>query len=757
MRENQFIGPAPPRKTEKLNRRGFILASSCVVGSALARNLFARAAQKLDGGIGAEAAARAVLERLLGVRARDWSVASMPLQGGLEAYEISASNGQVRIKGTSGVAICRGAYTYLRENCGSMVTWSGQNLDLSSAFPDLAPKTTLCPYKFVQYYNPCSFGYTTAFWSWERWKRELDWMALHGVTMALAMEGQESIWQRIWLAKGLSQEEVNHHFTGPGHLPWHRMGNIDNFEGPLPQSWIEQKRELQKKILNRMRELGIHPIVPGFSGFVPQGFKRIAPQAKTYTELWSPAIPRESKTFILDPDETELYKDIGGAFIREYRKEFGASHHYLVDTFNELAVPVRATHRSEDLARFAETVYNGIKAGDPEGVWVMQGWLFRNDPKFWDKASISAFFQDVPDDRIIILDYSNDSNAGDKNAAQDPTAHNIWQKNDAFFGKQWINGMLHTFGGNNNVKGNLALIAAQPPFVLASSNHRNLAGWSINPEGIETNEVVYELMTDIGWTASEINLTDWIQKYCKSRYGSFPPEMSDAWDLLRKSAYSSHAWHSHHSWQTRPSLEPKVLNVDSGPIFMQAVAAFISCADQLKSHELYRNDLIELVSQAVGGHVDRRLLEACEAHKAGKSEVRDRKAAESLAMLLRVDALMNIRSDRRLETWTGAARSWGQTPSLKDYYDQNARRLITYWGSQPLNDYASRVWSGLIRDYYVGRWSLFFRALKEEREPFFDVWEETWLSTPYAPTPPLHIGDVVLEARQMLKECEGWS
>jgi len=34
----------------------------------------------------------------------------------------------------------------------------------------------------------------------------------------------------------------------------------------------------------------------------------------------------------------------------------------------------------------------------------------------------------------------------------------------------------------------------------------------------------------------------------------------------------------------------------------------------------------------------------------------------------------------------------------------NAKRLITTWGGDPVNDYSGRVWSGLIRDYYVSRW-----------------------------------------------------
>jgi alpha-N-acetylglucosaminidase len=702
------------------------------------------------------ASARGVLGRLLGSRSDEIALAWAPPQQRNEGYVISASRGRVHIKGSSGVALCRGAYAYLREACNAMVTWSGQHLALPAVFPDYRERRVVCPYEFVQYYNPVSFGYSTPFWNWTRWERELDWMALHGITMALAMEGQEAIWQRIWLKIGITHEELGRYFTGPGYLPWHRLGNLDNFDGPLPQGWIEQKRVLQKRILGRMRELGISPIVPGFSGFVPtEGFKRVAPQAKTHRELWGPGAP-EAKTSILDPSELDLYKRIGGNFIREYKREFGPTHYYLVDTFNEIDVPVRTGSRYANLAQFAQTAYSGITAGDPTGVWVMQGWLFGYKPKFWDNLSIKAFLESVPNDRMMIIDYSSDSHAENRHAADDPTAHNIWKEHNAFFGKPWINGMAHTFGGNNNVKGNLALIAAQPAAVSASPAKGNLVGWSINPEGIETNEVVYELMTDIGWSETRIHPEVWIAGYCRARYGDYPAAMEKAWSLLMQSAYSWHSWHSRHGWQSRPTLEPVAINVDCSPIFAQAVEHFFSCADKLGTSDLYRNDLIELVAQVAGGSVDKHLLEACDAHRSGRPEVRDQKAKESLAMLLRIDSLMNVRTDRRLGTWIGAARSWGTTPNEKAYYDADSRRLITFWGWADLNDYASRLWSGLIRDYYVGRWRSFFTSLQENRAPAIDVWETNWLATLYVPSAPERIEDVVTEAGLMLVKCKDW-
>ena len=157
----------------------------------------------------AVSSARDVLTRQLGARAAQFDLAWIPLADGREVYEIEASGGRVKVSGSSGSAICRGAYSYLREACHVMIAWSGRHVELPSSLPDFSHRRVACPYKFVQYLNPCTYGYTMAFWDWARWERELDWMALHGINMPIAMEGQEAIWQRVWLSLGLSQAEIS--------------------------------------------------------------------------------------------------------------------------------------------------------------------------------------------------------------------------------------------------------------------------------------------------------------------------------------------------------------------------------------------------------------------------------------------------------------------------------------------------------------------------------------------------------------------
>ena len=53
----------------------------------------------------------------------------------------------------------------------------------------------------------------------------------------------------------------------------------------------------------------------------------------------------------------------------------------------------------------------------------------------------------------------------------------------------------------------------------------------------------------------------------------------------------------------------------------------------------------------------------------------------------------------------------------KDYYEMNARRLVTTWGGD-LNDYSCRNWAGLLSGYYMNRWLTYFNYLTATIEAF---------------------------------------
>ena len=68
-----------------------------------------------------------------------------------------------------------------------------------------------------------------------------------------------------------------------------------------------------------------------------------------------------------------------------------------------------------------------------------------------------------------------------------------------------------------------------------------------------------------------------------------------------------------------------------------------------------------------------------------------------------MDARLRNHPTLNMERWVAMARDCAEgDPALADLYAKNARRILTVWGP-PTNDYAARMWSGLIADFYLGR------------------------------------------------------
>ena len=208
--------------------------------------------------------------------------------GGKHEFEAVSQGGKLIVRGNSPVALCRGFYTAVRQSGRGICSWSGRRFR-GGEWPEGLQLRGSSPFPLRYYLNVVTYGYSTAFWDWARWEQEIDWMALHGINAPLALTAQEAIMARVYRRMGLTDEEIAHSFTGPAHLPWLRMGNISGTDAPLPAAWHAGQVALQHRILARMRELGMQPICPGFSGVVSAAWVRRHPEAPVLQLQWGGA------------------------------------------------------------------------------------------------------------------------------------------------------------------------------------------------------------------------------------------------------------------------------------------------------------------------------------------------------------------------------------------------------------------------------------------------------------------------------------
>lgn len=377
------------------------------------------------------------------------------------------------------------------------------------------------------------------FWDWPRWERELDWLALQGVNLPLAFVGQEAVWWDFFSSLGVSEQGLEAYFSGPAFLAWQRMGNIKGWGGPLDKDWRAGQLQLQTQILQRMRELGMMPVLPGFSGHVPAGLTSVYPHANfSTTRSWGNFNSTYSEVTILTPDQ-DLFTTLGAQFYQFLTKYMGSSKFYNVDLYNEME-PVRSDDaylKSANQHTF-EAMRQGT--GDDGVVFVMQGWLFHEG--YWTPERTQAYLSGVPVGNMLILDL---------NTEQEP----VWTKYESFYGHAWAWCMLHNYGGRRGLYGNISRITTGPiednPLLSSSARaaKSTMVAIGITPEAIEQNPVMYEVLYDMPWRTKSPAPADWTLAYSNRRYGtgsSPSTHASDAWLTLLEGAYQYH-WNWRHT------------------------------------------------------------------------------------------------------------------------------------------------------------------------------------------------------------------
>lgn len=698
------------------------------------------------------AASKALVQRVLPQHAAQFLIAPLAQQNNKDVFEIESRNNKIVLRGNTGVAVASALYFYLNEYCHAQITWNGTNLNLPKVLPMVKTKIhKTTPYEYRYYLNYCTFNYSMSWWDWSRWEKEIDWMALHGINMPLAITGEEYTWYLVYKEMGFSDDDLKDFFCGPSYFSWFWMGNLDGWGGPLPLNWMKDHFALQQKIIAKERALGMKPVLPAFTGHVPAAFKKKFPGAKLKQTNWTNGF---ADTYILD-SEDPMFAAIGKKFLQKQTALLGTDHLYSADTFNENEPP---SNDPDFLSKLSARVYDGMHQADTAAIWVMQGWLFYSDRKFWKEKQTEALLKAVPNDKMILLDLATEIEP-------------VWKRTEAFYGKPWIWNMLNNFGGNTNLFGRMETVATEPAKALHDAKSGNMKGIGLTMEGIEQNPVMYELMMHNTWQDEEINIDKWLHNYVVNRYGSADTNAMKAWKILMNTVYTVPADKykrdgAESIMQARPTLDSfsrwanTRLNYDAKDL-LPAWDALMKAAKRYGNTEGFEFDFVDLTRQILANYL-LPLQRIVAKVYAEKDTIPFKNYSGALIGVMNdLDSLLSTRKDFLLGTWIDNARKNGHSENEKALYEQNAKDLITLWGDKdcPLNEYACRQWSGLISDFYVPRWKQFFElatnSLKEGREMDYQAfvkqikeWEWKWVTT-RKDYPVTTTGNPVLVARYM--------
>lgn len=668
---------------------------------------------------------------------------------GKNTYEVFCEDGKIVICGDCKISQAMGYYEYLKKVCHVNYSHCGNTtLNVTEAPLFEGKLSKVIPQKKRAYLSYRAYGYSLAFWDWEKWEKEIDFMAMNGINMPLSVVGSEAVLYYTMRDFKYSQKGALSFISGPGFWPWQLTGNLDSYFSITDVKYIEARLELGKKIIQREVSLGMTPIQQGFAGMVPRSFSKLFKRIRIgLISSWR----NFAVTYRIDPLDP-VFKKFGTAYLEKQRELFGSFHYFACDPFFENKPNVRAKNYLWKVGRAVDTLYKDF---DPESVWVMQS-----------STLFDQMVKSVPKGRLLILD-----NAPGK-----------YKETEGFWGHDFIMGNVCSYGDRNSLHGDIKALADN---AFAGVEYENCVGTGLFPEGIYQNPLYFDLAFEMMTAEGKIDLDAWLKDYARRRYGTENENLEKAVKFLKESCYGegTDGVETGSIICARPStVLPHTAPGDrleltySNAKLYEAAKALLSAGDI--ETDGYKYDVCDITRQVVSNLC----RDFCEKAINGynNKDVKDfeRCSNSFLRACDEVDELLLTRPELTLHQHLKEASDRAFEEKDKENYELNVLTQLTVWGPIMASvnyDYAWKEWGGLIGTYYVKRWQSFFERLAFEfthRKKFSSVtkkqidgrnvyrgsnfykgfadFEKKWLSTadPAAPTD----GNTIEIARDLIEK-----
>ena len=631
---------------------------------------------------------------------------------------LPGENNGVLIEGNNLSALGVGLNHFLKYIAKIHISWNNtsQKLPDKLEIPE-EPVYRETDMKNRYYLNYCTFSYSMPFWDEERWMQEIDWMALHGINLALSITGNEVVWKLLLEKYGYSFEEICEFIPGPAYMAWWQMNNLEGWGGPLPEEWFDQQQALQQNIVARMRSLGINPILPGYAGMAPRNFEEKTGVPTKDVGTWC-GFNRPS--FVSATDS--VFSEIARSYYEILEDLYGKTDYYSMDPFHE-----GGDVRNLDLNGEGRGMFKALKAANPDAKWVIQSW--QANPR-------KALIDSVPAGELIVLDLYSEKVPK-------------WKTPDVYGNHDWLYCMLLNFGGNIGMHGRYNELIDGYDQARKGINSATLKGIGATPEGIENNPIMYELLFELPWSKEKIDGDKWLENYLEARYGRKPDnKIIEAWKILRNTVYDAPVDYPGEGTVesiicARPSWNPRSASTWGNSTLFYSPDSTARAKELMQ--EMYEEyapksdnfvyDFVDISRQANADEANRLISKINQFKENGERDSVVLYSNKFLDLLLRQDSLLKDIPLMNSHHWIKeAAKLAGDNDEAAKLYKENAAMLITVWGDSKaanqggLHDYSHREWSGIIKELYYPRWKAFFdHELYGAPEPDYYKMETDWV------------------------------
>ncbi|MCE9559111.1 MAG: alpha-N-acetylglucosaminidase [Armatimonadetes bacterium] len=562
--------------------------------------------------------AKGVIERTVGpVLASNVVIAyeESPTVNAIDYYEVSASGGKVSILASSPVAACRGFYEYLKITCKTQLDRATDTVKLPAVWPDYVRTGKICP-AVIRYFDGQSIP--DQLWNWNRWEREIDWMALHGLNAQVQSANRDKTILTL-----IAQRASSLGIRTIIQIPMSSFFEIKDHEPPLSPATRVNLRSLTEVIGN----------LDSYALAAPEEIKR----------GWLPTITDNTKA-----------------------------------------------------------VFDFLSLGDLKATLFVKS----RDLSCWTPAEISEMLGAAPEEKLIVLDSAN-----------------AWQKNPKIANTGWI--LMPTFGNSLKEYGESVWTA------LRSERQGYLRGMGIS----RPSPIVAELMTDLMWSNTQLNLRTWLSHWVSRRYGFESGELTLAWETLGTLQSELHQ----PFWSQLPTDKVTAGSVQHRETLRFLVKSFQLASLGQKANSKFNQDFADITALWLGSLADL----SCYMALSTDGRISKGHQLEFMKLLSELDEILAQVPDYRINTWLADFDTLNASNSEKSHRNKLVRS--SSFGVSSTN------YAGVVGSLYKARWKLFFESPANSRVARIERFEETWINSS-KPIIESKAGDVQQVVKKLLKK-----
>lgn len=602
---------------------------------------------------------------------------SIDTADGCDCYEVYAEDKKIVLAGNGNLSLAMAFYRYLNEYCNIVITSGDYDISYIATTPLPDKKITHCVKQKIRARTSYEmFSLEGNYWGFDRWEKEIDFMAMHGINAALQPVGFDGVLYRTLCDIGVKEELAVEFSSGPAFLMRQLTGNVAAMNSVNSAEYLERKIYIGKMITDREKALGITPIFPAIMPSVPFSLRRKYIKMDIFkAPMWYNFPP----IFFMKP-ENAFFEIFNRKFLNFQRDLLGETDSFIIEPLYDVNQKGFNSH----LASLGEAVASLLSEFNGNSVCYTH--LSAINPDFFKKADPKRF--------III----NDSDE---------------EKPDFLSDKNHLVAIKGNSYGRTGLCGDIGKVSRCP---YASAKRDTLLGSAVELDTFSENPmycatVLHSIKVDEAFDADAF-----IKDFASKRYRT--DDFVEEIIRLRNLCYNTDdcagsiicARPSTKLSHTAPydTLERKY---DFRELY--DIAKSIVESDSRKNDKM-RLDLVSIIRQFLSEFAYPVYITATGFFKEKNVRYFEQSSNLFLEICQDMDRLLKTQESTNLSTKFEAAHELGNSKEEKQSIDVNFLMYHTIWGPFDRSLLYDTAWfelGGMVKDFYAQRWFMYYRAL----------------------------------------------